>query len=128
MAILYPSPLRRMEIEENLKSLPEWWDRTNASSFPPHHPMAGVQHVDAVKKLELPIWRHRVWEACVLLVPTALDEAQCGQIHCHHQNLDQLSSLKNLDNQKPSDLEARIRGGVERILEWGNPLKERAAI
>jgi hypothetical protein len=115
-----------MEIDENLQNLREWWERTNASAFPSNHPMAGVQHADAVKRLELPIWSHRVWQATVQLVPIALDETKYREVHRHHQNLDQLSALKELDSQKLSVLEGRVRTAVEEILKAGNPLGKRA--
>lgn len=115
-----------MEIDENLQTLQGWWKRTNNSAFTSDSPMAGVQHVDAVRTLKLPIWSHRVWQATVQLVPMALNEAQYREVHRHHHSLDQLSALKKLDNQRPSSFEERVRTAVEEILKVGNPLRERA--
>lgn len=113
-----------MEIDENLQDLREWWERTRDTNFPAGSPMAGVQHVDAVKKLELPIWSHRVWQATSPLVPIALNELKIREVHRHHHKLDELSALKEIDNQRLSVFEKLVRGAVEEILRAANPLNE----
>ena len=86
--------------------------------------MAGVQRVDAVKKFELPNWSHRVWQATAQLVPIALNEVKIRQVNRHHHKLDELSALRDLDNQRLSAFEKLVRGAVEEILRAGNPLNE----
>ena len=65
-----------------------------------------------------------MWQANAQLVPTALNEAKIREVHRYHRKLDELSALKELDNQKLSILEKLVRGAVEEILRAGNPLNE----
>ena len=63
----------RIEIDENLQGLSKWWHGTEAAVTFSRSPLAGVQQLDAAKKLPLPVRNHRVWQAALPLIPMSLD-------------------------------------------------------
>jgi predicted RNA binding protein YcfA (HicA-like mRNA interferase family) len=73
----------RVEIGENLRALPAWWDQTNAGGSPSENKWANKQRQKDIRKLDLPAWSQGMWRAVVQvqLVPNALDEEKIKAVH-----------------------------------------------